>query len=842
MLGALVVSLGLDAADFISGMSKSEQQAKKFASNLDRAIVGGIVKAEIALRALGTAARTGAEVFDVLTSGAAKFQDLAEDSGATAEAIASLQVSATGAGVEIESVVGSINKMTKGLVGVDDESKAAGAALKALGLNVAEFKKLDPVAQYEAVGKALAGFEDGASKTAVAMALFGKAGAEQLRVFKDLEAQGGRQVILTQKQIEAADAYGDAIATAGAQLRLYAQAAATQALPALSDLSTAATDFLKSILGVDKATGQLAANNGVKSFATAAVDALAFVIDAGDGVVRVFTGIGLAADALQRIKSLPMFGGFAEGRDIVQQLGKDLDTLAQKELFSTRLANQRAQSAAGSIASSLGIDAIGAAPSRPKLTFNGPPDTSAAADAAKERKRLLDGQIKDIRAFAEEQRQAFEFANQVIDRTYDEGLISLRQSFDAQQQIRDQALQSTVAALDREIEVLQAHARKAVKPEERIDAENKIAEAIAKRSQVAQRSQQDTVLASLDESRAIANLQSRYEDLRATILELSGDTRGASSIRIGQQVNDARKLLAQSGQDPAIADTLGQRLTDTERLRQSQSDYNSLVDRARMSEESILLSAREYGATELETLRAVGSARAQALAQMAGMVSEAQQLAAVLGTDEARRYADGLAVAFQRAAAEVDPLLLKVRRVGEEMAAAIVDPISEAIIQWKSWSDLIGQIERQLLAIGTRELITKPAGDFLSNVIGGNGSPSGGGGLLGSLFGAGSGAGKFISGLFGGFFADGGRPPLDKVSVVGERGPELFVPDRSGTIVPNNRAAAVLGRMSGNTSNNSRSIVVSPTFHLSGPMNLKTQKQIAAETARSVAAADARLN
>jgi hypothetical protein len=34
-------------------------------------------------------------------------------------------------------------------------------------------------------------------------------------------------------------------------------------------------------------------------------------------------------------------------------------------------------------------------------------------------------------------------------------------------------------------------------------------------------------------------------------------------------------------------------------------------------------------------------------------------------------------------------------------------------------------------------------------------------------------------------FADGGRPPVDKPSIVGERGPELFVPDTAGTIIPN---------------------------------------------------------
>lgn len=42
---------------------------------------------------------------------------------------------------------------------------------------------------------------------------------------------------------------------------------------------------------------------------------------------------------------------------------------------------------------------------------------------------------------------------------------------------------------------------------------------------------------------------------------------------------------------------------------------------------------------------------------------------------------------------------------------------------------------------------------------------------------------SLFSGLLG--FADGGRPPVGRPSIVGERGPELFVPDRAGTIIPN---------------------------------------------------------
>ena len=58
------------------------------------------------------------------------------------------------------------------------------------------------------------------------------------------------------------------------------------------------------------------------------------------------------------------------------------------------------------------------------------------------------------------------------------------------------------------------------------------------------------------------------------------------------------------------------------------------------------------------------------------------------------------------------------------------------------------------------------------------------------IFGSGGGVDQFGRGTLGpnyGIrqFANGGRPPVGRPSLVGERGPELFVPDRSGTIIPN---------------------------------------------------------
>ena len=66
------------------------------------------------------------------------------------------------------------------------------------------------------------------------------------------------------------------------------------------------------------------------------------------------------------------------------------------------------------------------------------------------------------------------------------------------------------------------------------------------------------------------------------------------------------------------------------------------------------------------------------------------------------------------------------------------------------------------------------------------------------------GIGDFFSGIFkfggggGGTsipikFADGGNPPVGVPSIVGERGPELFVPKTAGTIIPNHQLGSSMG-------------------------------------------------
>ena len=112
--------------------------------------------------------------------------------------------------------------------------------------------------------------------------------------------------------------------------------------------------------------------------------------------------------------------------------------------------------------------------------------------------------------------------------------------------------------------------------------------------------------------------------------------------------------------------------------------------------------------------------------------------------------------------------------VGEEIESSIKNNLREAITGAQSFGEAMTNVLNRI-----RDKIIDAQIDKL---IGGFGEAFG----KGSTGGEKKGLGGFLGGLIGGLFADGGRPPVGKASIVGERGPELFVPKVAGTIVPNN--------------------------------------------------------
>ena len=186
--------------------------------------------------------------------------------------------------------------------------------------------------------------------------------------------------------------------------------------------------------------------------------------------------------------------------------------------------------------------------------------------------------------------------------------------------------------------------------------------------------------------------------------------------------------------------------------------------------------------------------------QERGLLNDREALA------ETNRLADGLRNSG-KAANESNDLA---RSLGLTFTSAFESAISGG----KGFKDILKGIEADLLKLGTRKLVTEPFLEFLGGAIKGGGSAGGGG------------FGSIVSSIVGAFGFGGARAAGGPVSagmgyLVGEKGPELFLPRQSGSIVPN-------GAMGGSTIVFNVSTPDANSFRASqGQMLAQAQQQMA---------------
>lgn len=152
----------------------------------------------------------------------------------------------------------------------------------------------------------------------------------------------------------------------------------------------------------------------------------------------------------------------------------------------------------------------------------------------------------------------------------------------------------------------------------------------------------------------------------------------------------------------------------------------------------------------------------------------------------------------------------------EQFADIFADAFGDLISGSKSFEETLGDLTNAIHRMITEILVLEPLKASLKGAFGGITGGSGGD-FFGNLM-------SGIGGLLG--FADGGRPPVGKVSIVGEEGPELFKPDVQGTIIPNHKVDGFLGSRENNDSSN-RPIQITQTFVVQGNTSKESQNQMA---------------
>ena len=135
---------------------------------------------------------------------------------------------------------------------------------------------------------------------------------------------------------------------------------------------------------------------------------------------------------------------------------------------------------------------------------------------------------------------------------------------------------------------------------------------------------------------------------------------------------------------------------------------------------------------------------------------------------------------------QTDQLKEKYMEIGQGIEDGIVSSLTDAVMGTKTLAeaatDVLNNLKRQLIELAIQRTVSG-IGNFFGNAL--SGIFGGGGG--GNPFLGGPNAFEFQSNLSPTLgFANGGRPPVGRASLVGEKGPELFVPRSAGTIIPNN--------------------------------------------------------
>jgi len=762
-LGTLTLDLVAKIGGFVAGMTEAERAADKSAKKIEASVKAIGVAGYAVGEALGQYLKQGvdlvASAFPALIEQAAQFQDIAEKTGGSAEGLASFAVAAGVAGTDINTIAAASVKLTKNLTGVDDESKAAGAALKALGIPIAEFKKLAPEEQLERVAQQLATFKDGAGKTAVAVDLLGKSGADLLPFLKTL-GELGRQKILTDEQIQAADNYADQLGRAKAELTLYASAAATQALPATTALTTVVVDLLKEFTGLSKEATALGANSGVRIFAQSAGEFLAEMLDRMATTKREFAVFAdffvSSAEAVNRAMKFDFSGASEVGRQFrerygLNELGEKVVADAGKAAGRTYVQQFRDQLAQGARSAFSALDPrrtdLGkngkAVDPRGTLKYAGVPDKTKGGAADDPTKKQLENDLKAFKAQGDQAKELLADRNKILDLYNSQGLISVKDYYEALRGNAEEATAAQRKALDDQIKALQDFQAKAPKATDRADAQGKINDLLVQQAKLQRESGNSAIEMGIKQQQATQAYRDSLNEVNAKILELDGNLGKAAEIRFDASNRQLRALAEASGDFASV-----QQIDRLREYTKAQADISALQQKFSLAQgdlsiaEERITQARERGTMgEIESLKASGQARREAIAIMQEQLEKFQALDAASRTPEQTQAIERLKVQLEGLKATVDPLADKFNNLLSDAAGnAFGDFITGAKTAKEAFRDFANAV--------ISEITRMAAKDLAKSLFGGGGS--GGGFNFGSL----------LSGLFGGGASGGGGDAL----------------------------------------------------------------------------------
>jgi hypothetical protein len=334
-----IATLTIEMAANIARLQTDMDQAKRVVNDSMKSIEQAVGLAKTAFVAFAGISSVDAFVGMIRGSieATAKLHDLAAQTGSTVEALSALGSVGKTSDTSLETISAAMNKLAKNMAGATEDTKGAGKALEAIGIDFATFKALSPDEQMQAVAKAMDQFADGSGKSAVAMALYGKEGAKLIPFLKDLAEVGTLQAKVTAEQAAMADNFSDNLTKLKASGEGWKKELAMGMLPALNEAGQAVLDVMNGTGGLRDTIRALAKDGTIAEWSRMAITGLTYVSDAVTYLWRGLQTIGKGLGAYAAAAAAAASGEWSQAGNILKELGKDLSATWSEETIGQRL-------------------------------------------------------------------------------------------------------------------------------------------------------------------------------------------------------------------------------------------------------------------------------------------------------------------------------------------------------------------------------------------------------------------------------------------------------------------------------------------------------------------------
>ena len=233
-IARLGVALGLNTAEFQSGL---------------KGAMAGLEKVKDAAKVVGVAILAAGTAMAYMTKKSIdnmdKLAKQAQMAGVTTESLSALAYAADLAGVSQDTLVLSMAKLSKGM---SDAAMNTGEALKGFNALNIDYKNLESTDEAMLqISERFAGMADGANKTAIAMSLFGRSGAQLIPLLnggrdgvEKLRAEAEKLgLVIGGDTTKSAEQFNDSLTQLGSIFTGLGNEIATATLPLLNSITQA---------------------------------------------------------------------------------------------------------------------------------------------------------------------------------------------------------------------------------------------------------------------------------------------------------------------------------------------------------------------------------------------------------------------------------------------------------------------------------------------------------------------------------------------------------------------------------------------------------------------------